>query len=114
MLGKTMYKKTLLVVAWMALTLSPVPVFANDLENGRKLARKCSACHGRQGVSRDPEVPIIAGQHAFYLEKSLKDYREGIREDRRMTLIATRLSDEDISDLAAYFAAFEISVTEPE
>jgi cytochrome c553 len=109
-----MYKKTLLAAAGMGFILSTAPVFANDLENGRKLARQCSACHGRQGVSRDPEVPIIAGQHAFYLEKALKDYREGAREDRRMTLIVDRLSDDDISDLAAYFAAFEISVKEPE
>ena len=41
------------------------------------------------------------GQSAFYLEKSVKDYREGIREDRRMSLMTKSLSDEDIKDMAA-------------
>ncbi|MEP2783226.1 MAG: cytochrome c [Pseudoruegeria sp.] len=90
------------------------PSVAQDVDNGRKLARKCSACHGKQGVSRDPEVPILAGQHAFYLEKVLKDYRDGRREDRRMTLIVKPLEDEDISDLAAWFASFKITVEAPE
>ena len=86
---------------------------SNDIENGQKLARQCSVCHGREGVSNDPEVPIIAGQHAFYLEKSLKDYRSGARQDRRMTLIVEPLTDEQISDLAAWFASIEFSVGQP-
>jgi len=73
-----------------------------------------NARYAMAGVSNDPEAPIIAGQRAFYLEKSLKDYRDGHREDRRMTLIAAPLSDDDIADLAAWFAAIEVSVTPPE
>lgn len=83
--------------------------WASDAENGRELARQCSVCHGKQGVSNDPEVPIIAGQHAFYLEKSLKDYRDGVRHDRRMTLIAEPLTDDQIADLAAWYASIERS-----
>lgn len=82
---------------------------ASDAEKGRELARQCSVCHGKQGVSNDPEVPIIAGQHAFYLEKSLKDYRDGVRHDRRMTLIAEPLTDDQIADLAAWYASIERS-----
>ncbi|UWQ17058.1 cytochrome c [Jannaschia sp. M317] len=107
-----MIHRTLLAIATIVATAAPGASFAADLENGNKLARQCSACHGRQGISRDPEVPIIAGQHAFYLEKALKDYRDGGREDRRMTLIVQRLSDTDIKDLAAHFAAFEIGIKE--
>ena len=86
---------------------------AADIENGKKLARQCSVCHGKLGIGNDPEVPHLAGQPAFYLEKSLFDYKNGTREDRRMTLMAQPLSKEDIKDLAAWFASIEIEVKEP-
>ena len=97
-------------LAGIVLACVAAPVSADNIENGRILARQCSVCHGRQGVSNDPEVPIIAGQHAFYLEKSLKDYRGGARQDRRMTLISEALSDEDIGDLAAWFSSMKVTV----
>ena len=87
---------------------------ASDPANGQLLARQCSVCHGKTGVASDPEVPNLAGQSAFYLEKSLKDYRSGAREDRRMTLMAQNLADDDIKDLAAWYASFVIAVTPPE
>ncbi|MGB7243407.1 MAG: cytochrome c [Sulfitobacter sp.] len=86
------------------------PLMAADIENGQKLARKCSACHGKLGIAKDPEVPNLAGQSAFYLEKSLKDFREGVREDRRMTLIVRPLSDDDIKDLAAWYESIAVTV----
>lgn len=87
---------------------------AADPENGQKLARQCSVCHGKLGIANDPEVPNLAGQSAFYLEKSLKDYQSGARVDRRMTLLAKGLEETDIKDLAAWYASFELSVTAPE
>lgn len=90
------------------------PALAADPAKGRLLARKCSVCHGKIGMARDPEVPNLAGQSAFYLEKSLKDFREGIREDRRMTLVVKPLSDGDIKDLAAWYASITIQATPPE
>lgn len=99
--------------AMIVLGLS-TPAVAIDPENGRKLARQCSVCHGKIGIAKDPEVPNLAGQSAFYTEKSIKDYREGIREDRRMTLVVKNLSDDDIKDLAAWFASIEVVATAPE
>jgi cytochrome c553 len=87
---------------------------AGDVENGKAMARQCSVCHGRIGIAQDPEVPHLAGQSAFYLEKTMKDYRDGRREDRRMTLMAQNLTDEDIADLAAWFASIDIVVTPPD
>jgi len=87
---------------------------AGDPANGRTLARQCSVCHGRSGIARDPEVANLAGQSAFYLEKSLLDYRSGAREDRRMTLIAQALDEAAIGDLAAWYASIEIVATVPE
>ncbi|MFK7854283.1 MAG: cytochrome c [Granulosicoccus sp.] len=87
---------------------------AADPANGRLLARQCSVCHGKTGVANDPEVPNLAGQSAFYTEKSLKEYRSGIREDRRMTLIVQNLNDKDIKDLSAWYESLIVSVTVPE
>ncbi|PRY24429.1 cytochrome c553 [Aliiruegeria haliotis] len=94
-----------------ALSLSALPTLAADLENGQKLARKCSACHGKDGLSKVPDVPNLAGQPALYLEKSLKGFRDGKREDRRMTLMAEPLTDAEIKDLAGWYASFELTVT---
>lgn len=94
--------------------LVALPVYAVDPENGRKLSRQCTVCHGKTGIANDPEVANLAGQSAFYLEKSLKDFREGIREDRRMTLVVKSLSDEDIKDLAAWYASIKVTVEMPE
>ena len=94
--------------------LSVTPSFAADPENGRVLSRQCSVCHGKNGIAKDPEVANLAGQSAFYLEKSLKDFREGIREDRRMTIVVKNLSDDDIKDLAAWYSSIKFTVEMPE
>lgn len=91
-----------------------VPSHAADPAKGRKLARKCTVCHGKLGIGNDPEVPNLAGQPALYIEKSLIDYQTGKRKDRRMTLMAKPLSKEDIKDLAAWFESLEIKVKSPE
>ncbi len=96
-----------------ALSFAAVPTLGADLENGQKLARKCSACHGKDGLSKVPDVPNLAGQPAPYLEKSLKAFRDGKREDRRMTLMAEPLSDAEIKDLAAWYSSFELTVQMP-
>jgi cytochrome c553 len=109
---KTLMTTCCAVMAILCLTATAGA--AADPENGRKLARKCSVCHGKIGLARgDPEVPNLAGQPALYLEKSLKDYRSGTREDRRMTLLAKKLTDPEIKDLAAWFSSIEITAAAP-
>ncbi|WP_173291823.1 c-type cytochrome [Thiosulfativibrio zosterae] len=68
-------------------------------------AKTCVGCHGADGNSLVPNFPKLAGQHAAYLEKSLKDYRDGFRHDATMKSFAKGLSDAEIKDLAAYFSA---------
>ncbi len=85
-----------------------------DLAKGKALSSQCSVCHGKDGIAKDPESPNLAGQSALYLEKALVDYQKGLREDRRMSIIAKGLSLEDVKDLAAWYAAFELTVKEPE
>jgi cytochrome c553 len=86
---------------------------ASDIASGRRKALQCQACHGLDGLSKLPEAPHLAGQPERYLVKSLDEYRTGLRKHDLMTLAAKNLSDQDIADLAAYYAAIEISVTPP-
>lgn len=87
---------------------------AGDIEAGRDKARKCRACHGIDGIARQPNVPHLAGESEMYLSKQLRAFRSGQRKDPRMSIIAQGLSDEDIADLVAWYSAIEISVELPE
>ena len=102
-----------LIVLFLALCVSPVSIAA-DAANGKALSAQCSACHGKNGLSKDPEAPNLAGLSALYIEKSLVDYQKGARHDRRMSLIAHGLSKSQIKDLAAWYSAFELTVKAPE
>lgn len=90
------------------------PSWAGDPASGRKKAVRCQACHGLDGVAKMPNVPHIAGESELYLAKQLKAFRGGDRRDPQMSLMAKNLSDEDIADLAAYFARIEITVRVPD
>lgn len=96
-----------------ALALLASPAQAGDAAAGRQKALQCQACHGLDGVSKLPEAPNLAGQVEPYLVKALGDYKTGARENPMMSLVAQPLSDDDIADLAAYYAAIAISVTPP-
>ena len=80
---------------------------AADIEKGKMLAATCASCHGAKGISHSPLWPNLAGQKAAYLEKQLKSFRNDIRKDPMMTAMAKPLSDEDIANLAAYYASLK-------
>ncbi len=73
----------------------------------------CIACHGRDGISKLPEAPNLAGQVQTYLDSALHAYRAGERKNEMMNTVAAKLNDADIADLAAYYASIAISVTPP-
>lgn len=68
-------------------------------------AATCVACHGEGGVSVTSMWPTLAGQHEDYLRYALRQYKDGVRKDPVMSGLAVPLSEQDIRDLAAYFAA---------
>jgi len=72
---------------------------------GAEKAQVCAACHGADGVSPSPMWPSLAGQHRDYLVATLRAYRDGERKDPVMSGQAAMLSDQDIEDLAAFYAA---------
>jgi cytochrome c553 len=84
--------------------------FAQDVSAGRKKAIACQACHGMDGIAKLPEAPNLAAQPAVYLERELRAYRSGARQNAVMSVAAKTLSDADIRDLAAYYAAITIEV----
>lgn len=89
----------LVLVGWS------VPAVAQDAAAGKTKAAVCSACHGAEGISVLPDYPNLAAQKVKYLESSIKAYRDGQRKHAVMSPMAAGLSDADIQDLAAYFAA---------
>lgn len=73
---------------------------------GQATGQSCADCHGAEGNAPiDPSYPRLGGQYADYLAHALKAYRAGDRQHALMTGQATGLSDQDISDLAAYFGS---------
>jgi cytochrome c553 len=105
-----------LVLPMIGLLASAVaqPTFAADPAAGRKKAARCSACHGLDGVAKMPNVPHIAGESELYLSKQLKAFRGGERKDPQMSMMAKNLSDDDIADIAAYYAKIEFTARIPD
>lgn len=87
------------------LSLFVLPVQAADVNAGKSKAAVCMGCHGSAGVSNNPLWPNLAGQSGAYIEAQLKNFRSGLRENSTMNAIAKDLTDADIENLAAYFAA---------
>jgi cytochrome c553 len=86
---------------------------AADLPSGRAKAAACAVCHGVTGISTLPNAPHLAGQPALYIEEQLKHYRSGKRQNEMMNIVAKPLSDRDIADLAAWFAAIRLEAIPP-
>lgn len=80
------------------------PFVEGDAEAGKAKAVTCAACHGPDGNSVNPQWPSLAGQHADYILGQLKAFKAGARMDPLMTGQAMQLSEQDMQDLAVYYA----------
>lgn len=78
---------------------------AADAARGRSLAAPCAACPGADGNPTMPLVPSLAGQPAVFLTLQMILFREGIRAVPAMTAAMQGISDRDVEDLAAHYAA---------
>ncbi len=81
-----------------------LPITGNP-EAGKKKAESCAGCHGEDGNSEDHAYPRLAGQYEDYLIKALKDYKSGMRANPVMSGFAAGLSEQDMADVAAYYAS---------
>ncbi|HEY8878661.1 MAG TPA: c-type cytochrome [Roseateles sp.] len=77
-----------------------------DLGKGGAISSQvCAACHTADGSRGSPANPIIQGQHAEYLAKQLHEFKDGKRKSPIMQGMAAPLSDEDIRNVAAFYAS---------
>lgn len=81
------------------------PAAVGAIEAGRAKSATCAACHGVDGNSVTPDWPMLAGQHASYIVNQLRAFKAGERTDVTMKPFADMLSEQDMLDVAAYFAA---------
>lgn len=105
------------ILLGVAAVLAPAVMAAEEAGHGhaapapsgpawvQEKVKTCATCHGEGGVSTTPAFPIIAGQYQDYLERALKDYRDGARKNPIMGAQAQGLSNAQIQALAAYYAA---------
>jgi len=100
--GRTLVGIAALTISLAATNLASA---AGSVEAGQAKSLTCSACHGPDGNSVNPEWPSLAGQHPGYTEQQLQAYKDGSRSNVLMTGMSLSLSDEDIADLSAYYAA---------
>jgi cytochrome c553 len=100
------------IVLLATMLFAPAALAAGNAEQGKaKAAQVCAACHGPDGAKTvAPDQPILAGQYADYLVKSLKEYKSGKRTNPIMQGFAAQLSVKDMEDLAAWFASQKSSL----
>lgn len=97
-----------LLVAALAAIISVTALAAGDAEAGKAKAATCNACHGANGIATNSMYPNIAGQNEAYLVSAMKTYREKQRAGGLAAVMypmSAGLSDQDIADLAAWFAS---------
>ncbi|TXH98991.1 MAG: cytochrome c4 [Pseudomonas sp.] len=99
-----------LVTLLLTLGITGVAQAAGDAKAGQTKAAMCGACHGADGNSAAPNFPKLAGQGERYLLKQMNDIKSGNRTVLEMTGLLTNMSEQDMADIAAYYASQSMSV----
>lgn len=100
------------ITAILCLMAADAAVADGNPSRGLEKSQSCQACHGKDGnMAATPDTPKLGGQHAGYLEYALKQYRSGERQNAQMQGFASGLSDQDIADLAAWYASQDGLIT---
>lgn len=109
---------TLLLALCGAVSLSQAQDIKGDAAAGAKINAMCVGCHGLYRYQASfPEVykvPMIAGQNAKYLAAALDEYKKGVRKFPSMRAVAATLTEQNIADLAAYYAKLGNAPAAPE
>ena len=100
-----MKKFVMLTAVISGLLMSNMLLAGGDAAAGKTKSASCTGCHGMNGKSNNPAYPNLAGQKQMYLDKAMKAYKSGDRKDAMMTSFVASLSDQDIADLAAFYAS---------
>lgn len=91
----------------LALLSAQSAIAATIYAGQARAAAVCSQCHGIKNPSADAPFPPLAGRDAAYLKSALEQYRDKTRKSDIMNAIAGSLSDNDISNVAAYYAGLK-------
>jgi cytochrome c553 len=97
--------KPLLLALLISMLFASASALAGDAAAGKAKSVVCSACHGADGTSVNPMWPNLKGQKEMYLDKQIRAFRDGTRKDPTMAPMVAALTDEDIANLAAYYAS---------
>lgn len=95
-------KKLIIAMMFIFMLVAGSAVAGGDAVNGKALSVDCADCHGDNGLG-DEDVPGIAGRDAAEHAKLLADFKSGAVESE-MSDYVTELSEQDMLDLAAYYA----------
>ena len=102
--------KKLMFVAPFLLIAAVGPVQAGgDVAKGKELAVDCADCHGEDGKG-DADTPALVGHEQAYFIEQLKAFKSGARkdDDDTMKMYTEDLSEQDMADLAAYYASLPV------
>ena len=97
--------KILVKTLFVLLATVSVAHAAGDAAAGKDKVMVCGACHGADGNSMVGTFPKLAGQGEKYLLKQLKDVQSGARQIVTMTGLLDNMSEQDLADIAAYYAS---------
>lgn len=97
--------KQLMTAVLLAGCLLTLPVLAADKAAGEQKSTTCVGCHGAGGKSSNAQFPNLAAQQPSYIVNQLKAFKSGSRANSMMAGMAAGLSDDDMANLAAYFAS---------
>jgi len=82
---------------------------AGNAEAGKAKAAMCAACHGADGNAPVAMYPKLAGQHADYIVKQLKEFKSGARKDPIMMGMSAGLSEQDMMDIGAHYQSLQMT-----
>ena len=100
-------KRTMLLIAAIAsATVVGQAYAAGDAAAGKAKAAACAGCHGKNGEGNGPN-PALAGKSETDLAQALHDYKSGKRNNAMMKTFANQLNDQDIANVAAYYASLK-------
>jgi cytochrome c553 len=97
-------RKCVALALTLALAALPRAAAGEDYSDIKDKLKLCFSCHGPNGASTDPSIPIIAGQHMYYLYTELKDFSAGRRQNEKMSPVVAGLDKTLLKKFAQYFS----------
>ena len=106
-----MKKLVVVIVAVFIGSVMPQLTLAQgDAAAGQAKSALCATCHGNDGNSELAVNPKLAGQNASYMVKQLMDFKSGVRPSPTMAAMVLSLSDQDMQDIAAWYASQQVTL----